>query len=558
MSSIKQLAVPWHGMEDEFDILRMPAALSAPVRIDNTQKGRIVIATRPITAGGVFFAENAASFSVGSDTMAGDVAGLPFFGKVHMTPIKNGSNEGMIRRAILQLHPEQRSWADVKISANSTSYPIDDYQARDLHSLWDSLGRVMPTSKGAATAFADSIYGLLRKDFDQRRPRAPDGRDRTTGITSSLACVDEATVKHWLVLRAIAPMNSISCKCRVPAGDAILIKSVLRDRLTDLECRDAGVDPVELFSTFDASGVDGGEPTVEMRLSGLFLLTSMLNHDCAPNCYFRTRWDSEMGCPQVTIAASRAIAEGEELSISYLGDGPKPRAERLAHLAGYGFECGCGRCAADFDDTLVLTCPGCRGPLHAPPRGGSATCASCSTVTSQDRVQFVLGRRSLVERMLDTETGDESDMWEGGGASFAESILSALHTTDAVRIAARTQQAHDLIEARRYAPAMGSACEVADALCGLPWVGHRRRFFALVDAGEACALAGEPQLASAYFQRGVDAIARFTTDTSTPLMAALLALLRRAVDAPPPTAAAARRFRRERNRVEDELEDDDY
>ncbi|RBQ91636.1 hypothetical protein VDGD_02266 [Verticillium dahliae] len=83
---------------------------------------------------------------------------------------------------------------------------------------------------------------------------------------------------------------------------------------------------------------------------GVFPAISRLNHDCGPNA---AAWTDKTGLVHRAFA-SKDIAAGEEISISYV-DALAPRAERRARMAGsWGFECGCRRCAAgDESDARV-------------------------------------------------------------------------------------------------------------------------------------------------------------------------------------------------------------
>ncbi|KAL8297957.1 hypothetical protein RB597_007059 [Gaeumannomyces tritici] len=72
---------------------------------------------------------------------------------------------------------------------------------------------------------------------------------------------------------------------------------------------------------------------------GNFPSASRINHDCRPNLVSRTD-----GNLVFRAYAARAIAPGEELTISYI-DSLAPAAERQAHTrAVWGFVCGCEHC----------------------------------------------------------------------------------------------------------------------------------------------------------------------------------------------------------------------
>jgi len=88
---------------------------------------------------------------------------------------------------------------------------------------------------------------------------------------------------------------------------------------------------------------------------GVFPLTCLMNHSCAPNA--ETRFDdgfdddavrvsstAEASAPRARIVALRDVAAGEELTHAYV-DVTRPAEVRAAALAGFGFKCGCERCA---------------------------------------------------------------------------------------------------------------------------------------------------------------------------------------------------------------------
>lgn len=94
---------------------------------------------------------------------------------------------------------------------------------------------------------------------------------------------------------------------------------------------------------------------------GLFPLTSMMNHSCSPNCaqYFII----EPGKPvRLIMRAIRAIAEGEELTYSYVALYEPTNLRQTKLQAAYGFNCTCERCCGQgsclFPDDTFLDSPG--------------------------------------------------------------------------------------------------------------------------------------------------------------------------------------------------------
>lgn len=76
--------------------------------------------------------------------------------------------------------------------------------------------------------------------------------------------------------------------------------------------------------------------------TALFRVANTLNHSCAPNCQFASTTDDH----RLAVVATRDIAPGEELLVSYI-DETRPYAERQRELLQrYSFHCTCPKCLA--------------------------------------------------------------------------------------------------------------------------------------------------------------------------------------------------------------------
>ena len=110
-------------------------------------------------------------------------------------------------------------------------------------------------------------------------------------------------------------------------------------------------------SDSDGDGLDFGDELVEIdwghdcqfeassifppaRGAALFPLASGLNHSCAPNCELAFAEDNS-----AHVVTTRAVALGEELTISYVDAGGADDERREELRETYGFECACARCA---------------------------------------------------------------------------------------------------------------------------------------------------------------------------------------------------------------------
>ena len=74
---------------------------------------------------------------------------------------------------------------------------------------------------------------------------------------------------------------------------------------------------------------------------GIFMLASRINHDCFSNTH--NTWNANT--ERYTVYASRDIAAGEEITISYAGPFATPHENKGMLLAKYGFECTCPLCS---------------------------------------------------------------------------------------------------------------------------------------------------------------------------------------------------------------------
>ena len=76
--------------------------------------------------------------------------------------------------------------------------------------------------------------------------------------------------------------------------------------------------------------------------AAVFTHASRINHSCRPN----THNDYNAALGQMTVHAAKAIAAGEEITVSYLGHEGSERAVRQRNLRSrFGFKCTCSLCA---------------------------------------------------------------------------------------------------------------------------------------------------------------------------------------------------------------------
>lgn len=88
-------------------------------------------------------------------------------------------------------------------------------------------------------------------------------------------------------------------------------------------------------------------PCIDLEAhGGLYTLHSHLNHSCKPNCSVR-HLHKPTALSRITVIAKRAIAPGEELTISYVNP-ELPYRSRQDELKAWGFgSCKCERCQVE-------------------------------------------------------------------------------------------------------------------------------------------------------------------------------------------------------------------
>jgi len=85
---------------------------------------------------------------------------------------------------------------------------------------------------------------------------------------------------------------------------------------------------------------DEGTHTQTRHGSAIYLVPSLANHSCDPNV--DVLWPRGDG--GLVLTARGDVAQGEELTISYLDCSASVEERRDATRRGWGFVCGCARC----------------------------------------------------------------------------------------------------------------------------------------------------------------------------------------------------------------------
>ena len=110
------------------------------------------------------------------------------------------------------------------------------------------------------------------------------------------------------------------------------------DSDSDSDELDFGDEPAEIDWGHDCQ-FEAASVFPPARGAAVFPLASGLNHSCAPNCEVAFAEDNA-----VFVVKTRAVALGEELTISYVDASGADDERREELRETYGFECACARC----------------------------------------------------------------------------------------------------------------------------------------------------------------------------------------------------------------------
>ena len=99
---------------------------------------------------------------------------------------------------------------------------------------------------------------------------------------------------------------------------------------------------VHVFCLLEVNAFGISDKTLLRAGTGLYWPTNLINHSCRPNCV------AVFSGRRQYIVPCRAIAEREELTISYIDQGVEDVESRKLTLSQeYYFECCCSRCNQD-------------------------------------------------------------------------------------------------------------------------------------------------------------------------------------------------------------------
>ncbi|TFK48974.1 SET domain-containing protein [Heliocybe sulcata] len=162
----------------------------------------------------------------------------------------------------------------------------------------------------------------------------------------------------------------------------------LRDPRTDA----ADTTNVAMFSNLPVPGEEEEEEEIKDEACGLWVIASMLNHSCLPNCTVFIPPTKRSGAePMLYLRCIRPVAAGDELLVSYHDEEFLPTLDRRAMLMPRGFECHCALCEGAVREYMrgaVCPGPGCDGICCPVKVGGQMgwVCHLCNGVLSDRQV----------------------------------------------------------------------------------------------------------------------------------------------------------------------------
>eukprot|EP01068_Selenidium_serpulae_P017625 Selendium_serpulae@DN6391_c0_g1_i1.p1 len=231
------------------------------------------------------------------------------------------------------------------------------------------------------------------------------------------------------------------------------LKTSKRDIIGDKWIPDTGKDASDdVHRVLDATGLTV-DPNVYERFLQAWRFNSFGHHTesdglvlydrismMAHNCNSSACWHYGEGDTFV-LRARQFIAEGEELTISYIGDDDlfKSTPTRRDKLAGWQFTCHCPRCDADLDLTRGFRCPDCGSgtTFFRTDEENNTTCNPCSVchnvMSSSKITQYLEFEEAYIARLDETGKDDLDDaelvLTEAQRVFKQHWALFALHTT---------------------------------------------------------------------------------------------------------------------------------
>ncbi|KAF7456124.1 SET domain-containing protein [Cryptosporidium felis] len=120
--------------------------------------------------------------------------------------------------------------------------------------------------------------------------------------------------------------------------DILISRKTIEQLVGQLTLNSQGLSVLGDFYLLNKPNSKNEFATEMLKGACICVIQSCFNHSCDPNCYVHSQYDNT-----VIITTNRDIAEGEELTISYI-DNKLPLNIRRELIQNYNFICDCAAC----------------------------------------------------------------------------------------------------------------------------------------------------------------------------------------------------------------------
>lgn len=193
-----------------------------------------------------------------------------------------------------------------------------------------------PFCRGPWWEIAETPPGLTPAEATSFHKEMRDAASESLALLQKLLveCGEPASRLRWLDLKewggmlGLARQNNVCCELFNPTSEVVPM----------LRCHAAAVPSPEL----DALLARLPRALPDVIGTALYSELACINHSCAPNAEVRA---APSGCAEALVVATRPIAPGTEITISYIDANQRANVtERRRELLEYGFVCACEKC----------------------------------------------------------------------------------------------------------------------------------------------------------------------------------------------------------------------
>uniref|UniRef100_A0A7S4PZM8 SET domain-containing protein n=1 Tax=Alexandrium monilatum TaxID=311494 RepID=A0A7S4PZM8_9DINO len=172
--------------------------------------------------------------------------------------------------------------------------------------------------------------------------------------------------------------------------------------------------------------------------------------------------------PQLVIRALRDMAEGENVSISYIPEYLPTWKRREALQAGYDFTCGCERCVRQPEYVCAYVCSKCgsgpccpTAPVTAPASlgGHSLRCEDCGAIVEEEQVLQELAQVELAEVVSEEFTRVFHPFHHKIFGMYLNN-LQLLPARDRIQVTEQLMSAQRRLSGSSSHPVLGRLCEL--------------------------------------------------------------------------------------------------